>query len=172
MMMQPDVLKALRKELGWSQQQLADGLGMSRKSIVEMEGGKTPIEQRTALALEALISCYVPIYNERAATSHVGDVPLEDALIIWEAGVEPPVKVLRLGVDDRRYSNSQGSCTSPWQLMNTPWRITRLLALFHEIAVADKIDPSAIHAAFLSIPEYRQTVCPDTVPARYRADDR
>lgn len=52
--MQPDELKALRAGLGWTQQQMADGLGMSRKAIVEMEGGKAPIEKRTALAARYL----------------------------------------------------------------------------------------------------------------------
>ena len=48
--MQPEDMKAARKSLGWTQQQLADALGMSRKAIVEMEGGKAPIEKRTELA--------------------------------------------------------------------------------------------------------------------------
>jgi len=52
--MQPEDMKAARKSLGWTQQQLADALGMSRKAIVEMEGGKAPIEKRTALAVRYL----------------------------------------------------------------------------------------------------------------------
>lgn len=50
MAMQPEELKALRASVGLTQQQLADALGMSRKMIVEMEGGKSPIERRTELA--------------------------------------------------------------------------------------------------------------------------
>lgn len=54
MTMQADDMRILRKEIGWSQQELADELGMSRKSIVEMEGGKAPIERRTELAVRML----------------------------------------------------------------------------------------------------------------------
>ena len=50
MTMQPADLKALRDALGWSQQELADAIGMSRKAINEMESGKAKLEQRTALA--------------------------------------------------------------------------------------------------------------------------
>lgn len=61
--MQPDEMKTARKSLGWTQQQLADGLGMSRKSIVEMEGGAAPIEKRTALAVSLLRA--LPLMNKR-----------------------------------------------------------------------------------------------------------
>lgn len=54
-MMQPDELKAARKRLGFTQQQLADAIGMSRKSVVEMEQGKAAIERRTALAILYLV---------------------------------------------------------------------------------------------------------------------
>lgn len=54
-MMQPDELKAARKRLGFTQQQLADAIGMSRKSVVEMEQGKATIERRTALAVYMLL---------------------------------------------------------------------------------------------------------------------
>lgn len=49
--MQPDELKALRKQMDMTQQDMADAIGMSRKAIVEMEAGKAPIEKRTELAL-------------------------------------------------------------------------------------------------------------------------
>ena len=54
MTMQPPDLKAFRDALGMSQQQMADALGMSRKAINEMEGGKARIELRTALAVRCL----------------------------------------------------------------------------------------------------------------------
>lgn len=52
--MQADEFKAVRTALGWTQQQMAEGLGISRKAIVEMEGGKAPIERRTELAVHYL----------------------------------------------------------------------------------------------------------------------
>ena len=52
--MQPDELKAFRKALGLTQEEMGNAIGMSRKLIVEMEAGRAPIEQRTALALHHL----------------------------------------------------------------------------------------------------------------------
>lgn len=53
--MQPEEMKALRKSVGWTQQDLATSIGMSRKAIVEMEGGLAPIEKRTALAIQYVV---------------------------------------------------------------------------------------------------------------------
>lgn len=53
--MQGDELKTLRKALGMSQQELADAIGMSRKSIGEMERGDAPIEKRTGMAVRLLV---------------------------------------------------------------------------------------------------------------------
>lgn len=166
--MTADDLKTARKALGLSQEDMAEAIGVSRVLLGQMERGQAPIEKRTAVAAGAVLTDRMPIYNERPVTSFEGDVPLAEALILWEADAEPPVRVLRLGMDDRRYSNSQGSCTSPWELMGPAWRLTRLLALFHEIVVADKIDPARAHEAFLCIPEYRRAVCPDTIPERFQ----
>lgn len=56
--MQGDELKARRKALGLSQKELADAIGMSRKSVGEMERGDAPIEQRTAMATRLLYDRY------------------------------------------------------------------------------------------------------------------
>lgn len=56
--MQGDQLKARRKALGLSQQELADAIGMSRKAVGEMERGDAPIEQRTAMATRLLYDRY------------------------------------------------------------------------------------------------------------------
>jgi len=53
--MQGDELKALRKAAGLTGAALAEAIGMSRKSIVEMEGGKAPIELRTELAVRYVV---------------------------------------------------------------------------------------------------------------------
>lgn len=52
--MLPEEMRALRKGMAMTQVNFALELGMSRKSIVEMEGGKAPIETRTAIALRRL----------------------------------------------------------------------------------------------------------------------
>ena len=49
--MQPDDLKAVRAFLGWTQQRMAEELGLSRKAVVQMEAGKAPIEKRTILSV-------------------------------------------------------------------------------------------------------------------------
>lgn len=54
MSMQPDEMKALRKSIGWTQDQLASAIGMSRVSVGLMERGQTPIERRTELAVRYL----------------------------------------------------------------------------------------------------------------------
>lgn len=48
--MQGSDLKAIRKALGWTAEQMADALGMSRVYVGQMERGQKPIERRTALA--------------------------------------------------------------------------------------------------------------------------
>jgi DNA-binding XRE family transcriptional regulator len=53
MAMQGDELKTIRVELGLTQQQFADAIGMSRKAVNVMEGG-APIERRTELAARYL----------------------------------------------------------------------------------------------------------------------
>ena len=54
--MQPEELRALRKGTGMTGAEFAEALGMSRKSIVEMEAGRAPIEKRTELAARYVAS--------------------------------------------------------------------------------------------------------------------
>ena len=49
--MQPDEMKALRKSIGWKQDELAEAIGMSRVQIGLMERGVATIERRTELAV-------------------------------------------------------------------------------------------------------------------------
>ena len=48
-------IKEERLKKGWTQQDLADKLGMDRISINRMENGKQKIEKRTKLAIKQLI---------------------------------------------------------------------------------------------------------------------
>lgn len=52
--MQPNELKTLREALNLTQGELGDAIGMSRKSISQMELGNAPIEKRTAMAVSLL----------------------------------------------------------------------------------------------------------------------
>lgn len=45
---------ALRERLGWSQERLAQELGISRWTVIRRETGKLPLTKIEALALEAL----------------------------------------------------------------------------------------------------------------------
>jgi len=45
------MMKETRIQLGWSQQQMADALGIKRPYLCEMETGRKPVSKRTELAL-------------------------------------------------------------------------------------------------------------------------
>lgn len=64
--MQPDGLKAIRKELGLSQQQFATALGVSRVLVGQMERAQAPIETRTELAA-LYLQANPAVARERAA---------------------------------------------------------------------------------------------------------
>jgi DNA-binding XRE family transcriptional regulator len=53
--MQPDELKALRKDAGWTQDEMAEAIGVSRVLIGQMERGQAPIERRTELAVRYVV---------------------------------------------------------------------------------------------------------------------
>lgn len=53
MVMQADELKAIRKALGMSQDELGAELGISRKTIIRLEAGEE-IDRRTELAVRYL----------------------------------------------------------------------------------------------------------------------
>uniref|UniRef100_UPI0035CB0BC6 helix-turn-helix transcriptional regulator n=1 Tax=uncultured Sphingomonas sp. TaxID=158754 RepID=UPI0035CB0BC6 len=54
MTMQASELRELRRRMGLTQEQLAQEIGMSRKTINAMELGKSVIERRTELAVRYL----------------------------------------------------------------------------------------------------------------------
>jgi DNA-binding XRE family transcriptional regulator len=160
--MNADELKKLRNNMRWTQQELADALGMSRKSIVEMEAERAPIEQRTAIAARALADRLHTIWGtaRRDMGEREGDVPIREAQIIWDhdGNLDPPVKVMRRGDrDDTRYDASFGCCNAGWEEMSDVGRLLCLYARMNEVVLKDGVDPAAMHAALSVIPEYRQT---------------
>ena len=48
-------LKKIRKQKGWTQQDLADKIGMHRVSINRMETGTQKVSKRTELAIKELV---------------------------------------------------------------------------------------------------------------------
>lgn len=60
MTMQGTELRALRQQLGMTQEAFAQALGMSRKAVNEMEADKAPIERRTELAARYLAASHAP----------------------------------------------------------------------------------------------------------------
>lgn len=50
-----DLVHKLRREKGWSQQQLADASGVSRATVQRVEGGKVTPDKETALSLAAAL---------------------------------------------------------------------------------------------------------------------
>ena len=52
--MNPAELKAARKALGYSQERLAEALGLTRRQIIRLEGGEQGISRAIELALRYL----------------------------------------------------------------------------------------------------------------------
>jgi predicted transcriptional regulator len=56
----PDKLRDARRQLGLTQGQLAEAIGVSLSLVQKMEQGDTPIVKRTALAVEAMLREHHP----------------------------------------------------------------------------------------------------------------
>lgn len=61
--MSPEVFKQWRKELGLTQSDAADLLGLSRSAVIRFETGETDIKRHIALACAAL-KANLPAYGE------------------------------------------------------------------------------------------------------------
>jgi transcriptional regulator with XRE-family HTH domain len=48
-------VRAIRRQLGLSQGQLADKLGLNQSTISRFETGELPVDERTTLALDAIV---------------------------------------------------------------------------------------------------------------------
>lgn len=80
MTMQADELKQIRTWLGMSQEAFAEALGMSRKTVNEMETGKAAIEPRTEKLIDASLRHHI-------------DVSYSGALGKWTVSVRGPAAV-------------------------------------------------------------------------------
>ena len=104
------------------------------------------------------------------------DIPLRDVQVIWDYhgdDVEaPPVRVVDMGQgrDDRDYFASWGACNADFNEAGDDGRLLMLFVQFHQLVTLEpRIDPEAVHEAFLVIPEYRAALPVDLVPVEYMA---
>lgn len=156
--MQPDELKAVRTEMGLTQGELAQRLGLTPQFIGMMERGDKPIEQRTALAVRQVYNEETRLYGSHETDKREGDVPLGKAMIIWDDDMSPRIKVVRNGRDDQRYSSSYGACNSDWNNADAIGQLLRLFSRIPEWTLLDGIDPREVHDALWVIPEYRRAI--------------
>lgn len=165
--MQPDQLKALRKQAGLTLAQMAHGVGMSIDSIGRMERGLPgyPIEPRTQMAVQTVAAYRIACWNDPGERE--GDIPLEEAQIIWadaEDNIDPPVAVRSIDKPhrgDERYANSNGACCAGWREAGGLGQLIRLFALVQDMTLSAKLDPRAVHDALIVIPEYRSIMPSD-----------
>lgn len=157
--MDRDQLKAARQELGMSQHELAEALGLTPQFIGMMERGEKAIELRTVLAVRQIYNERTPLYDTVERPAREGDVPLRDAMIIWDEEMSPRLKVVANGSgDDDRYSSSYGACNSDWAHADDVGRLLRLFSRMPEWTVIDGIPAREVHDALWVIPEYRRAV--------------
>ena len=71
----PD-LRTIRKQLGLTQAQLADALGVSRWTIIEREAGRVPITRETEFAM-AQLALTLPPQTEKPKSEHPPAAPAE-----------------------------------------------------------------------------------------------
>lgn len=97
------------------------------------------------------------------------DIPLSDAMLVWTRGE-------RVGVvphpdhknRSAHFRSSVGACFAGWRDMDEQGRLLQfMIDLWHITAFYD-IPSEAVHQAALSVPEYRNTLARDCLPAEYQ----
>lgn len=159
--MQGGELKGIRRELGFSQAEMAEALSLTATFVGLMERGEKPVDPRTALAARQLFNEQSRLYGGHNAQPLEGDVPLADAMILWDRddGLNPRVVVIgHPEKSDSSYSSSYGSCNLDWSTADDVGRLLRLFSRFIELTVAEGLTPREVHEAFSVIPEYRRAM--------------
>lgn len=77
MAMQADEMKTLRERIAMTQADLADALGISRKTIIRMEAGEE-IDRRTELALRYLLRLHLERIASNRVRAGCEEAPKED----------------------------------------------------------------------------------------------
>ncbi|HWW56343.1 MAG TPA: helix-turn-helix transcriptional regulator [Sphingopyxis sp.] len=164
MTMQPDELKEARQEMGLTQGELAERLGVTPQFVGRMERGKQAIEPRTALAVRQLYNELTPMYDARDLEKMEGDIPLRNAMIVWDEEMSPPMLVVdNTGRGGEEYISSYGACNSDWARADTVGQLLRLLSRIPEWTLVYRIKPREVHDALWVIPEYRRAMAPDFI---------
>jgi hypothetical protein len=103
-----------------------------------------------------------------------GDVPLEKAMIAWNEKTWNENANYHLGMpgdvmvvpwpdthgwcDSLRLNNTTCACWNRWRTQGPAYRLNALFLEALRIVCLDGVAPSAMHAALLAIPEYRETI--------------
>lgn len=74
-----EVIRRRRRELGWTQQRLADRAGTSRQWVVALEAGKNRVELGLVLHTLRTLNLVLDIGTQRPADGH-GPVDLDEVL--------------------------------------------------------------------------------------------
>jgi hypothetical protein len=103
-----------------------------------------------------------------------GDVPLKHAMIAWTpmqdrlAGTAGRIVIIPYLNDDRDWfkyfgvTDSTGACWAQWEKWTKQQRLLKLYIEAWHIIARDGISPEAVHAAFMVIPEYRESLSGET----------
>jgi hypothetical protein len=100
---------------------------------------------------------------------HSSDIPLSEAMLVWTHGERVGV-VPHPDYKDRsaHFRSSVGACFSEWRGMDERGRLLQfMIDLWHVTAFYD-IPSAAVHQAALCVPEYRDTLARDCLPAEYQ----
>lgn len=155
-------LKAARQELGLTQGELAERLGLTPQFIGMMERDEKPIEVRTALAVRQVFNEDSRPWGAMDRGDVDGDIALANAMIIWDESASPRIRVVwHPDQDDLDYSSSMGACEQGWQDGGTPGQLLRLLSYVPYWTILEGIEPREVHDALWVIPEYRNAVAYD-----------
>lgn len=162
MTMQPDELKSLRQQIGMTQSDFAERLGLTPQFIGMMERGEKAIEIRTALAARHVFNEESQPWGAMERGEYDGDIPLANAMIIWDDDQSPRIKVVgHPHHDDTRYSSSACASDQGWRTGGKPGQLARLLGYVPYWIIKEGIDPREVHDALWVIPEYRHAVAFD-----------
>ena len=83
----PENLSILRRRAGYTQETLAEALGVSRQAVSKWEGGQGLPEAATLLTLADLLGCSLDQLMREELTEEVpepGEVPMEDPYYLWD----------------------------------------------------------------------------------------
>jgi hypothetical protein len=100
---------------------------------------------------------------------------LSEIVIAWTPvhwDWHPTAGQIRVGlVSDshwKEYGLTEGATGIDWK--SASYREKRLLVLFHQIVMRDRLNPQVVHEAFLAIDEYRWQIARDVTGAEERPE--